>query len=659
MEEIVHVDQTYYVPGRSIFDNVSLVRDTLDVCGMQGKKLGLLLLDQEKAFDRVEHNFLWKVLEAFGFNTGFIAMLKVMYSDIESLLKINGGLGAPFKVGRGIRQGCSLSGMLYALCFEPLLHRLRTDISGVHLKNTNSIIRLSAYADDLAVMVDKQKDIDNLVLIFHDFELLSSAKINWSKSEAFLLGEWLGNLPVLPNGLNWKRGGFKYLGVYLGDSNFIQKNWEGIIEKMKGRLMKWKWLLPHLSYRGRVLIINNLVASLLWHKLMCVDPPPNVLAKIQTLLVDFFWDRLHWIPQSVLFLPKEEGGQGLVHLASRGAAFRLQYIQRFLTGPENLTWRGVACEILFTLGDFKQDKTLFLMDPTKLNTNGLPLFYQGLFKIWGLFKIKVPDEDISLHWLLNLPVIHNTRFNVMSGIAALDVLLCQRKFFTLSQLVAICGPNFENVSEMATEIGLRSIRVMGQMLQRLRAALTAEERKMLRDFGNGIVVPDPNDPFPSLFLLFKDEDCDSDLVCTKQRTIVFDEVSGKVIYRNCVKVLNKKWLSCRTDTPWRNVFSSVAQPEWRSLYKPPLTKKMGDLQWRLLHGIVATNSFISVLNPNIGHDCPFCAERETVFHVFYHCVRLCSLLFYKPFLTLFMNNFQSKCSFLVLNIVRLTVKRQN
>ncbi|KAI3373013.1 hypothetical protein L3Q82_023447 [Scortum barcoo] len=70
--------------------------------------------DQEKAFDRVEHNFLWKVMESFGFSAGFIAKIKVLYSDIESVLKINGSLCAPFRVHRGVRQGCALSGD--ALC---------------------------------------------------------------------------------------------------------------------------------------------------------------------------------------------------------------------------------------------------------------------------------------------------------------------------------------------------------------------------------------------------------------------------------------------------------------------------------------------------------------------------------------------------------------
>jgi len=55
--------------------------------------------------------------------------------------------------------------------------------------------------------------------------------------------------------------GFKYLGVFIGDEVMTQKNWEGIIDKVKGRLDKWKWLLPKMSFRGRVLIANNLVAS--------------------------------------------------------------------------------------------------------------------------------------------------------------------------------------------------------------------------------------------------------------------------------------------------------------------------------------------------------------------------------------------------------------
>ncbi len=88
-----------------------------------------------------------------------------------------------------------------------------------------------------------------------------------------------------------------------------------------------------MSYRGRILIINNLVASSLWHRFACVDPPVQLLTKIQAILVDFFWDKLLGSHRMCLFLPKEEGGHGLIHLQSRIATFRLQFVaQKLLVG---------------------------------------------------------------------------------------------------------------------------------------------------------------------------------------------------------------------------------------------------------------------------------------------------------------------------------------
>ncbi|KAJ3584785.1 hypothetical protein NHX12_015280 [Muraenolepis orangiensis] len=77
VEQVIHRDQTYCVPGRSMVDNVHLIRDVLEVSSSLDINTGLISLDQEKAFDRVEHSFLWKVMEKFGFSAGFIAKIKV------------------------------------------------------------------------------------------------------------------------------------------------------------------------------------------------------------------------------------------------------------------------------------------------------------------------------------------------------------------------------------------------------------------------------------------------------------------------------------------------------------------------------------------------------------------------------------------------------
>jgi hypothetical protein len=58
--------------------------------------------------------------------------------------------------------------------------------------------------------------------------------VNWAKSEALAVGGWAAGLSQLPEGLTWKRGGFRYLGVHLGDEKTEKKNWEGVLEKWRG-----------------------------------------------------------------------------------------------------------------------------------------------------------------------------------------------------------------------------------------------------------------------------------------------------------------------------------------------------------------------------------------------------------------------------------------
>ena len=63
--------------------------------------------------------------------------------------------------------------------------------------------------------------------------------------------------------------------------------------------------------RGRTIIVSNEVASALWHRLSCIETLSGLLAEIQAIIVDLFWDKYHWVLQSVLYLSKEEGDKVL------------------------------------------------------------------------------------------------------------------------------------------------------------------------------------------------------------------------------------------------------------------------------------------------------------------------------------------------------------
>ena len=63
MEQLIHRTQTYCVPGRTIVENVSLIRDILEASSSLGSEAGLVSLDREKAFDRLEHRYLCKTFQ--------------------------------------------------------------------------------------------------------------------------------------------------------------------------------------------------------------------------------------------------------------------------------------------------------------------------------------------------------------------------------------------------------------------------------------------------------------------------------------------------------------------------------------------------------------------------------------------------------------------
>ncbi len=130
------------------------------------------------------------------------------------------------------------------------------------------------------VSISWQNETDKLVYIVNTYGTFSSAKVNWAQTAACLVGQWKEEKMVLPGGLSWSQCGLKYLGIFLGDESTNQKNWENVRENVEGRSESWKWLLPKMSFRGRALIINNLVASSLWHRLSVLEPPFGILDKL-------------------------------------------------------------------------------------------------------------------------------------------------------------------------------------------------------------------------------------------------------------------------------------------------------------------------------------------------------------------------------------------
>lgn len=189
---IIHEDQTCAVKGRTIFDNVHLLRNIFDYVNQKNLPCIFLNLDQEKAFDRVSYEFLFKCLRTYGFGENFIRWIKILYNNICSSVIVNNFISEPLKICRGVRQGCALSPLLYVLVLEPFANQVRLDcnIKDLSLPGSDSIAKISLYADDSTGILTDLQSVKRMLEKCKLFGKASEAKLNVSKTKGMFLGKW-------------------------------------------------------------------------------------------------------------------------------------------------------------------------------------------------------------------------------------------------------------------------------------------------------------------------------------------------------------------------------------------------------------------------------------------------------------------------------------
>lgn len=106
-----------------------------------------------EAFDYIERKYLFRTLEEFSFGEGFINWVKLFYSAPCASVSINGRLSSPFEIGRGTKQGCPLSPLLFALVIEPLAEIIRLNISITGIHTDQRVHTILLYADDVLLFL--------------------------------------------------------------------------------------------------------------------------------------------------------------------------------------------------------------------------------------------------------------------------------------------------------------------------------------------------------------------------------------------------------------------------------------------------------------------------------------------------------------------------
>jgi hypothetical protein len=314
--------QTCGVAGRSIFDNLSFLRDNLGSGGG-----ALLSLDQENAFGNVDHTYMLNVLKAFGFLERFVNFIKIMYN--ANFVHVNTGFSITkaIPLEKGVKQGDPMASSLFILCLEPLLRRLSRrmlETAPSPFPDSPST-NISTYADDTTPIISHLDQFPIIEEELENYGRVSGGRINWAKCEIYPFGSW--RQLQLPTQYKSAPNGLKILGIYFGD--LLYKNWEDLLNKVRTKLALYKSKSNCTSLSSKVKMLNTFILPIIWYVLKILDPPKDFTIQIQHECEEYLWEKKrHWVKRSMTYAPQSKGGLGLKSPEVQINIFRLRALSK-------------------------------------------------------------------------------------------------------------------------------------------------------------------------------------------------------------------------------------------------------------------------------------------------------------------------------------------
>lgn len=296
-----------------------------------------LSIDQEKAYDRVEWEYLHAVLVKFGFGPRYRKWIKRCYTNLSSRLIVNGRLADSFSVSRGLRQGDPLAPLLFNFVIEPFLLYYTTHAKGIKTPDGWSLV--SAFADDTNLTVVRG-DEQHVRVAIELHQRASGAKVNEDKTVLIPLQPWAKYFIDLPE-FTWESYNkpFTHLGISLSATGFDMNRIETeILANLRATSTAWR--LCGLTLQGHVSVLNSYFLSKLWHCAPFYPFRQRFFASLERVMKDILWKgKRSRVNFGWMYKPKTKGGWGLLHPPSQIAALKAKFVAWFLT--ETPKWADV------------------------------------------------------------------------------------------------------------------------------------------------------------------------------------------------------------------------------------------------------------------------------------------------------------------------------
>lgn len=359
ISSLIGEHQSCGIKGRSIQTNIHVARSILETSEENGQ-VAMIQLDFEKAFDRVRHDVLERIL--LHVNVGQIILNGVImaYKGCATRLVVNNNVSKSIPVVTSVRQGCPLSPLLFCLYLEPYCLKVLAskNIQGYTLNTAE--IKISAYADDVAVFCTDKKSVTNAVELTKMYCEATGAAVNWEKSCGFWHGSWASK-PLSFAGFSWSSTPCAYLGVPLQYYRVSTPYWNEVTQDLKAKTDSWA--NRDLSIFARATVCNVFLAAKLWYLLQVLACGRTNIQKFHRVFATFVWKSC-WerMRRDNLFRRVKFGGLGLTHLFVRQLVSRFMFLRDqnhpFLRATVQMKLANSLTSVLVT-SDCTEPRSLF------------------------------------------------------------------------------------------------------------------------------------------------------------------------------------------------------------------------------------------------------------------------------------------------------------
>ena len=277
----------------------------------------------EKAYDKIEWEFIFQILEKFGFDRKFINWIKECITTVSFSVLVNNSPTDQFFPKKGLRQGDPLSPYLFILGAEILARMLQDEANiggsgiGVTMCRNGSSIPFLSFADDIIIFAKVDSTASaKIKQILDDYCEISGQKVNFHKS-AFQTTPNVDSRVI--NGLknelqiNYSDDLEAYLGCPIINGRVNKKTFEDIITKSKQQLQKWK--ANTLSQEGRSLLIKTNLNAKPLYTMQSFLLPKYIMNELDDINKKFYWNKgekhrplVNW---DVICRTKDNGGTGI------------------------------------------------------------------------------------------------------------------------------------------------------------------------------------------------------------------------------------------------------------------------------------------------------------------------------------------------------------